>query len=321
MSRTRYIITIAIGILGLVHVISGQQQQLYTMFMYNKLGLNPAYAGYHDHACVTGIYRNQWIGFEGAPVTQMISAQAPLSAQRIGIGMNLTRHEVGISESITADLIYAYRIPVGGGMMSLGAQASLRNMTVDYSNPNLKAVQNINIDPGIDLSEESKLIANFGAGVYYHTERWYAGFSSTRLMRSDIDLESNNLFISRELRHYYLMAGMHFPVNYNLDILPQFLVKYVNPAPVDFDINVSAIWKQYYTLGLTFRTGGAEDDIGESVDIMASAEILPGLLLGVSYDLTFSELKKYSNGSLEVVMRYCFGQDGRGAKFVNPRYF
>ena len=49
-----------------------QQQQHNTQFMYNKLGYNPAYAGSQDVPCVTCLYRNQWIGLEGAPQTQII---------------------------------------------------------------------------------------------------------------------------------------------------------------------------------------------------------------------------------------------------------
>lgn len=314
------------GILILVCLIQfslafGQQEQLYTMFMYNKLGLNPAYAGYHDHTCLTGIYRNQWLGFEGAPVTEMFSFQTPLSGQRIGIGMNLAHHKIGITESLTADFIYAYRIPVGNGTLSLGAQASLRNLTVDYTDPSLVAVQNIQIDPSVDIARESKFIANFGAGLYYNTDKFYAGISSTRLMNSDIDFETNNLFTSRERRHFYFMTGITLPLGFNVDLLPQVLVRYVDAAPVDFDINMSMIWKRYYTLGLTFRTGGAEDDLGESIDLMASAEVLPGLLLGLSYDFTLSELRNYSDGSIEVVLRYCFGGEARQGKFANPRYF
>ena len=74
-----------------------QQEQLYTQFMYNKLGLNPAFAGNHEQVALSAIIRNQWIGFEGAPVTQSASLNAPLASQKIGLGLNLTRNTIGIS--------------------------------------------------------------------------------------------------------------------------------------------------------------------------------------------------------------------------------
>lgn len=323
MRSTRTLIMLACLLvsLGWGQEAVGQQQGLYTMFMYNKLGLNPGYAGYHDHACVSAIYRNQWLGFEGAPEVQMISIQAPVNDQRIGLGLNLHRMQLGISSQLTVDGIYAYRIPMGNGTLSLGAQASFRRMQVDYSDPALQAVQDLSLDPGIDLGMESKSVANFGAGIYYNTDRFYLGFSVPRLMNADIDFEENNLFVSREVQHYYLMTGYVFNVNYSLDFVPQVLMKYVDGVPVDFDINASFIWKRDYTFGLTLRTGGGESDALESVDLMASARIARGLMLGVSYDLTLSEISKHANGSLELVLRYCFGEDPRQIDFDNPRYF
>jgi type IX secretion system PorP/SprF family membrane protein len=323
MSRQHYIQTglCILFVAGLMQISSGQQQRLYTMFMYNKLGLNPAYAGYHAHGCVTGIYRNQWLGLQGAPESQVLSFHTPLGGDRIGFGLNLSRETIGISSQITLDGIYAYKVPLGNGKLSLGAQASIRNMMVDYTDPALRALEDLSLDQGVDLGRDSRWVANFGAGVYYSTHRFYAGISAPRLMNTDIDFEENNLFIAREDRHWYAMTGVVLPLNYDLELMPQVLARYTETAPLSLDINASVIWKQDYTLGLTFRTGGADGDTGESLDLILSARIARGLLLGVSYDFTLSELRRYSNGSVEVVLRYCFGEPPRQGVFVDPRYF
>ncbi len=306
---------------GICQAGFGQQQRLYTMFMYNKLGLNPGYAGYHEHGCVTAIYRNQWLGLEGAPESQDLSFHTPFGGKRIGFGLNLARETIGISSQTTLDAIYAYKVPLGTGTLSLGAQASLRNMQVDYTDPALKAVEDLAFDQGVDLGRDSRLVANFGAGAYFHTDHFYAGVSAPRMMNSDIDFEENNLFIAREEQHWYAMTGIVLPVNYSLDLVPQVLARYTKAAPLDFDINASIIWKKDYSMGLTFRTGGGEGDIGESVDLIVSAKVARGLLMAVSYDLTLSDLRKYSNGSIEVLLRYCFNDVGKQGVFVNPRYF
>lgn len=300
---------------------NAQQQRLYTMFMYNKLGLNPAYAGYHHHGTVTAIYRNQWLGLEGAPESQVLSFHSPLGGERIGLGLSLSRESIGISSQVTLDGMYAYKVPMGAGKLSLGAQASLRNMKVDYTDPAVMALEDLAFDQGVDLGQDSRIVANFGAGVYYYTNRFYIGVSSPRLMKSDIDLEENNLFIAREEQHFYAMTGVVLPLGATVDFVPQVLSRYTQAAPIDFDINASVIWKQDYSLGLTFRTGGGDGDVAESLDVIASAKLMRGLLLGVSYDLTMSDLKNYSNGSIEVLMRYIFNEPPKQGIFVDPRYF
>ena len=75
-------------------------------------------------------------------------------------------------------------------------------------------------------------------------------------------------------------------------------------------------------ISLTLRgSGGVDDRLLESVDLIASAKVLRGLRIGAAYDITMSELKKYSNGSLEVIMMYCFGEAAKPINVVNPRYF
>ena len=62
-----------------------QQEAQYTQFMYNKLSLNPAYAGSQGMPCISCIHRKQWIGFEGAPTSQIINFHMPAFRQKVGV--------------------------------------------------------------------------------------------------------------------------------------------------------------------------------------------------------------------------------------------
>jgi type IX secretion system PorP/SprF family membrane protein len=301
--------------------LSGQQQSLHTMFMYNKLLINPAYAGYHEHPCATAIVREQWLGFDGAPKTQSLSFHGPLSSQRIGIGFNLQRRSVGVSSATTFDGIYDYRIPMGNGTLSLGVQASVRLYEVDYSDPAVKTVQDISIDPGVEFASDNKTLANGGAGIYYYTPSFYIGLSSPRLIDSDIDFEVDNLFTAREQAHYYLMSGFAFKLDHKLNFVPQVLVRYTQAAPVSVDLNLGLHWAEDFSAAVSIRKGGDGEQFLESVDVMASAKILRGLRLGAAYDITMSELQRYGDGSIEVMLMYCFGEAAKPATFINPRYF
>lgn len=317
----RYLYFIPILCIILCTESNAQQQRLYTMFMYNKMAMNPGYAGYHQDGALTGIYRSQWIGLEGAPESQILSYHTAFGGERIGFGLSLARETIGISSQTTFDGVYAYKLPIGPGTLSLGAQASVRNMMVDYTDPSVQAIEDLTFDQGVDLARDSRWVANFGAGAYFHTDRFYAGIAAPRMMNSDIDFEENNLFISREERHWYLMTGVVLPLNYSLDLVPQVLVRYTEVAPVDVDLNATIIWKEDFGFGMTYRAGGDKDNLGESIDLIASAIVARGLLLALSYDITLSDLREYSNGSVEVALRYVFKAPARQGKFVNPRYF
>jgi type IX secretion system PorP/SprF family membrane protein len=313
--------TVALLLITAVVSVTAQQQPLHTMFMYNKLLINPAYAGYHDHVCASAIVREQWVGFAGAPKTQSLSIHGPLSSQRIGVGLNLQRRSVGVSSSTTIDAIYDYRFPLGNGTLSLGVQASGRFLEVDYSDPAVKTVQDIHIDQGVEAISDNKFLANVGAGAYYYTSAFYVGLSAPRLMSSDIDFEVNNLFTAKEQAHYYLMSGVALSLTDKMSFVPQILFRYTNAAPLSVDLNLGLRWREDYAFGVTFRKGDTDNDLLESVDVMASAKVLRGLRIGAAYDFSLSELAHYSDGSIEVMIMYCFGEPAKAVEFLNPRYF
>ncbi|MFK8007845.1 MAG: type IX secretion system membrane protein PorP/SprF [Saprospiraceae bacterium] len=298
-----------------------QQEQHYTQFMYNKLAYNPGYAGSHETACVTGIIRSQWLGLEGAPNTQILSFNMPILNQRVGIGANLTRHTIGISQKLTLDAVYSYRIRLATGTLGLGVQASVRYFNNNFADSRLVSTVPIALDNSIPSGARSKYVPNFGAGAYFSNERFYVGASIPRLLGNNIDFNETGTILSEEKLHGYIMTGYLFDINENVSFKPQALLKFATNSPFDADVNASFIFNKKYIAGLTYRLGGSSNTAaGESLDIMVGAQISNHIFFGLSYDVTLSEIKDYSNGSIEGVVRYCIGKS-EGEDIVNPRFF
>jgi len=300
-------------------LLLAQQQQQHTQFMYNKLGLNAGYAGSGDASCLTGIYRNQWIGLEGAPNTQTLAFDLPLLNKRIGAGLNLTRNSISISERWTLDGIYAYRIKLGQGRLGMGLRASVRYFSMNYADPRLSATQGIAGDNGIPFGAQNKYLPNFGAGIYYSSRKFYAGVSVPRILTNSLEFRNeNNNGLSKEVLHFYAMGGLNIDLTDELRLIPQLLLKYAVGAPFDFEVNVMAQLNEKYTGALTYRGGGS--GLGASIDIMLGMQLTEALLFGLSYDLALSEIKTYNSGSLEAVVRFCFDV-AEGNDVLNPRFF
>ena len=301
--------------------LQGQQQFHYTQFMYNKLGYNPGYAGTKESPCLSAIVRTQWLGLDGAPQTQILTYEMPLLNQRVGVGAMLRRETVGISESITFDGVYAYRFRLGRGYLGTGLQASIRSFRLDFQDERLVSTQPLEIDESIPGTTQQKFLFNAGAGIYYSGEGYYVGFSIPRLIRNNIDFGNSTVEVSREVLHYYFMGGVSIPMGENTSLQPQILVKYVENAPLDADINLTFNILNKYMIGGTYRLGGSSViGFGESVDVLLAAQISRGLMFGVSYDITLSDLKDYNTGSIEVLLRYCFNEP-EGEEYINPRFF
>ncbi len=295
-----------------------QQEEQYTQFMHYKLGLNPAYAGKDGAPSLSALVRSQWLGIDGAPQTQLITFNTPLMNNRAGVGATVTRQTIGVTENYTVDGNYAYHLRLGRGYLGIGIQASVRLMRVDFAE--LTGTQPIDTDGAIPASYQSKYVPNFGAGLYYTGKNMYVGLSVPRLMASNIDLASSNS--NEEVQHLYLMGGVKFSLSEKIQLQPQLLLKYVAGTPFDGDVNLSLVFSEKITTGVSYRLGGSkESSIGESVSVLFGAQISERLMLGASYDLTLSKLKNYNTGSIEVVIRYFFGGGAEEGGFVNPRFF
>ncbi|MEL6923386.1 MAG: type IX secretion system membrane protein PorP/SprF [Bacteroidota bacterium] len=301
--------------------VLAQQEQQYTQFMYNKLAFNPGYAGSKGVPCFTAIYRNQWIGLVGAPETQVFSFNTLTSNKRVGLGLNFVRNTIGISERFTIDGAYAYKIRINKAVLGIGLQASLRYYGLDFSDDRLVANTPLNVDGAIEAGAQNKYLPNFGMGAYLDTEYFYVGISAPRLLKNNLDFDDLGSILSAEVRHLFAMAGVRIPLGEKIQLAPQVLVKYLQEGPLDYDINLNLLLQNKVTLGTTYRHGGSSiDGRAESFDFLFGVQAVDRLFLGFSYDMTLSEIRDHSRGSVEALVQYCIIKN-RNKDFINPRYF
>ncbi len=306
--RVRYTIFFA---LLFSSYLMGQQQDHFTQFMHNRLGINPAFAGAENAPTFTALMRNQWIGFEGAPQTQMLSFHMPVLSEKVGLGGTVLRSSIGLTERYTAGLDYSYRIRLGNGFFRMGLKTSVRLIRMDFRKA--EGTQPVDQDQAIPVGFQSKYVPNFGAGIYYQGKDFYFGVSVPRLLENNIDLSDSDLVISREIQHFYLNGGITFRLSDESAIQTHMLLKYVEGAPFDGDINISMVFAERFTAGLSYRLGGSEDvGFGEAFSGLIGVGITKNIELGISYDFTISELRQYSSGTIEAMLRYRIGSGGEG---------
>lgn len=303
-----------------ITVLTAQQQQMYTQYMFNKLAINPGYAGHDKYLSLTALVRDQWNGVPGAPEAQHLSVNLPTIGKNVGIGFNLNRQSISINKAVTFSGIYAYKFLLGSGTLSMGLELSGRSLVVDFTDDRLMATQGIDLDPSIPREKQGKTSLNVGYGVYFHTSNFYFGASAPRLIKTDFDFDNNN-FVSEEVRHLYLMGGASFVLNDQLELITQSMLKFAENSPWDADLSAMLSLDKKYNMGLNYRFGGAFGDVGESIALLLSFQLSDQLMIGVSQDFTLSKLRSFDNGSIELFAHYAFGRKKEKIVVINPRYF
>jgi type IX secretion system PorP/SprF family membrane protein len=284
-----------------------QQDAQYTQYMYNTINVNPAYAGSRGVLSVFGLHRTQWVGLDGAPVTNTASINTPINESNLGLGLSFVNDRIGPTNenTISADLSYSintsetYKLSFG-----IKASANLFNLDINKLNP---ADQG---DPQFaDL--ENKFTPNIGAGVYFHSDKTYFGLSVPSFFEST-RYDDNSVAINKERMSFYFIAGHVFDLSYNLKFKPALMTKATEGAPLQVDLSANFLIMDKFVLGAAWRFDAA-------VSAMAGFQVSDGLYIGYGYDMETTELKNYNSGSHEVFLRFELFQ--RHNKIVSPRFF
>ncbi|MCV9929478.1 type IX secretion system membrane protein PorP/SprF [Flavobacterium sp. LS1R49] len=285
-----------------------QQDPQYTQYMYNTLTVNSAYAGSLGHLAITGIYRTQWVGLEGAPKTASFSLDTPLG-KRVGLGLSVVSEEIGPSEEQYIDANFSYTIQSGlTHKLSFGIKGGGRVLNIDWTKGSYR-------DPDAQFRENitNKFLPVIGAGLYWHGERDYIGLSIPNFMtreRYDYDDIADDLVNQR--MHLYLIGGIVFDLSANTKFKPATLFKYVAGAPLIADFSANFMFNDCLTLGVSYRTS-------DSVSGLFSLQITPQILVGYTYDYTTTELQNYNSGTHEIMLRFELVSRKKGLK--SPRFF
>ncbi|HHG86037.1 MAG TPA: type IX secretion system membrane protein PorP/SprF [Bacteroidetes bacterium] len=289
-------------------VVDGQQDPHHTQYLFNGLAINPAYAGSRGTVSGTFLYRQQWVGFAGAPRTQSLSMHMPGSKNRYGFGLTLINDQIGYLGQQWLQGSYAFIVPFGPGRLALGLQGGLLNFRINWA----EVSATDQVDPIFRQTAASLLLPNFGTGLYYHTSRFYAGISAPHLLASRLNSQPGSASIAQLYRHYYFTSGIVIGPNNQIKWKPSILFKYIPGLPLQADFNLMVLFKERYWFGISYRTGDA-------ISFMFDLQIGKLFRLGYAYDYTLSQLSRFQSGSHELYLG--FELKTRHLKLKSPRYF
>lgn len=283
-----------------------QQDAQFTQYMYNTININPAYAGSRGAMSIFALHRTQWVGLDGAPVTNTVSINTPLNSSNLGLGVSVINDKIGPTNetAISADL--SYTIPTSETYkLSFGikATANLFDLNVNKLNPENP------VDPS--LQNFNKFTPNIGAGVYLHSDKAYVGLSIPNFIESK-RYDDNEVAIFKEKINYYLIAGYVFDLSSSVKFKPALLTKMVEGAPLQMDISGNFMFNDKITLGVAYRWSAA-------LSAMVGFQVSDGLYIGYGYDRETTNLKNYNTGSHEIFLRYEIFKNND--KITTPRFF
>jgi type IX secretion system PorP/SprF family membrane protein len=279
--------------------VNAQQDPQVSHNMFNHLSVNPGFAGSNQAICANAIHRQQYMGFEGYPVTTLFNVDMPIKSISSGIGLSIMNDKAGNEKNVGVKLAYAYNMDMGDGKLGIGLNIGMLNKSLDgkWITPSDLSGEG-GADPSIPQANASHMAFDMALGVFYRTNDLYVGLSSTHLNQPKMDFDLSNASVLR--RHYYITAGYFYklPGNPLFEVRPSIFVK-SDGATSQIDLNASVLYNKMIWGGVSYRTSDA-------ILAMLGIELKNGIKVGYAFDIVTSKIGSYNRLSHEVILGYCF---------------
>ncbi|MFZ6009943.1 MAG: type IX secretion system membrane protein PorP/SprF [Bacteroidota bacterium] len=294
-----------------------QQDPQFTQYMFNNLFITPGYAGVDGITQLTVMHRSQWLGYEssfgdgGAPTTQIVSFTSPIFKLRSGFGAYIVNDRLGPQNNLEAQGMFAYHLGIKENKLSFGIKAGIYSVSVNGTY--YRYIQEG--DRLIVNGKESQIRPDIGFGVFYRSEKYYAGFGVNHLVKSEFNFGIDEARNALE-NHMNFTAGYFYEVNFDLKLNPTILVK-TDFKEYSFDLGVIATLKDKMWGGLSFRQS-------EAANVLLGYSFLKdkSLKFGYAIDVIVKDRQAKENFSHEFMLSYQLPVNpGSGKKVVRtPRY-
>lgn len=294
-----------------------QQDAQYTQYMFNTMSVNPAYAGSRGQLSAAALYRAQWVGLEGAPESFTLNLHSPIRNSKLGYGISVVQDNIGdgVVKETFFDAVVSYTIDVSLlGKLSFGLKAGGNLLNLDFN-----GLRNFDLEPVNIDNIENRFSPNFGLGIYYHTDKFYAGLSAPNLLQTEhfdnSRTDANSVqFLSQERINFYFITGYVFDIGGNTKFKPALLTKVVGGAPLQVDASASFLFNDRFSVGAAYRWDAA-------LSGLVGFQISDQLMLGLAYDREITELggSQFNDGSFEIFLRFELVKSFQ--KLVSPRFF
>lgn len=308
--RTQLLVPVLMLLSGAIYA---QQDAQFTQYMYNTVNVNPAYAGSRNSMSVFALHRTQWVGLDGAPVTNQASINTPIEGSNIGLGLSILNDKIGPSDESDISVDFSYSIKTSDRYkLSFGLKATANLLNIDFN----KLTQYDSGDNIFSVNVDNKLSPNIGVGLYYHSDASYVGISVPNLLETrHFDRyagSGSNSHIATEKIHYYLIAGHVFDLSGSVKFKPSLLTKLVQGAPLQVDVSGNFLINEKFMAGIAYRWSAA-------VSAMVGFQVSDSWFIGYGYDLETTKLANYNSGSHEIFLRYELFN--KYDKIISPRFF
>jgi len=283
-------------------ILKAQQLPQITQYMNNNYAINPAVAGMYDYYQVNTTIRNQWVGINDAPGTNVISIYGKHS-DHVGLGGTVYNDVTGPTSRSGMSASYTYAFSLTAKMkLSLALQGGFTQFKLIKSELSVKQAGDVIIMGGNIV----RTLPDATFGLNLSGDKWYIGAAIPQLLSSELrlmdddfariyDTTSQN---GKLASHIYVLGSYTYDINPEISIEPSFLLRAVAGANTQIDFGIKSEYKKLFWLGMNYNMN---NDFS-SIAALLGYNINDRFNIGYSYGMPSSATSNYYSGSHEFML-------------------
>ncbi len=290
-----------------IQKIYAQQLPQFSLYQLDDLVFNPAVLGTKENDQITLHHRSQWLGFEGAPITQVLSYNGKLQGN-MGLGGYLMHDITGASRRLSFNIGYAYNFAISSKtMVSLGLLGTLMQYGIDGDKVTIHEMNDPSLYQGYS---DRAWKPDVSIGSYVKGKDFFVSLSVMQLFTSRVRLFKNEDFtaIVPLVQHFYVASGYDINVDDNVSVEPIISMHSTLSSPLQFDITMRGNYNNMFFGSLTYR-------YNDAILLSFGALIKDKVKVAYAYDLLISDLRTTNSGSHEIVITILLSKKSKRSSF------
>ncbi len=299
--------------------VFSQQYPFWSQYRSGLFLLNPAVAGTRKTIDARAGYRNQWVGFEGAPKTMSLGVHGKFFKHgTLGAGGFVFNDVIGPFSYLNATGAFAYHLKFSDAKLSFGVSGSYQNQGYVTSRITTQYQQ----DNAIDFSfTDRRQKANMGVGMLYYNDRFYLGFAALNLVGSTFEYypkDTIRIAKYKQVPHYNFAIGYNWQATTAMIWENSFIASMVPNTPILADYTLRIHIQEQFIIGAGYRFKTA-------VAFHVGYTFKNEYQFTYSYDITTNHLRSASSGSHEIKLVFSSnlfddGKRNRNKEFQRQKF-
>ncbi len=267
-----------------IFTMFSQQKIDYSLYNYSLSLINPAFSGQNNTEVVFNS-KMQWVGIEGAPSIQMVSANTPIY-KNLGVGLSLENNQTYIFRQTAIALGASYKVQLSKeSHLLFGLKSIFR-----FNKGDLNSIPTNDENDKFFTGTENRFSPNFDCGLAWVNENYFAHLKVGNLIKNKIEgsVQSSRMFFG-------FGGGATIAVNDNIDFVPSTYFRVSEGIPFELDLNVSFEFNKKYRASLSYF-------LKNSLQISGLIPIYKWFAVGYGYTLYTTELSVEQKGTHQLML-------------------